>query len=409
MNVCVVGLGYMGLPTALLLAKAGCDVFGFDIVREKVDNLNQGILPFDESGMDELFTSAKDRFRAFSDLETIPDVDVFLIAVPTPFSKDKTCDLKYVESATESITHLIRPGSLVILESTVRPGTTVDVVRPLLEKSGLKAGQDFSLAYVSEKAIPGNTIIEMVNNDRIIGGIDDKSCERTKELYQKFVKGDIFLTSCTIAETAKLVENAYRDVNIAFANELVRICEPLGIDTWEVIKLANKHPRVDVHLPGPGVGGHCIAVDPWFLVQGADADSSRLVRMARDINDSAPGYVFGLLKKIIAKNNIQSPRIGILGVAYKKNVDDARSTPSEDIISLCGSEGWNVMIHDPYVTDFPHKISKDISDVIRNSDVLVIVTDHDDYRKVDFSGSVVLDTRNMEIKAKEYHVLGARE
>jgi UDP-N-acetyl-D-mannosaminuronic acid dehydrogenase len=407
-NVCVVGLGYMGLPTALLIAKTGLKVVGYDIVKSKVDMINKGILPFEEKGMPELFNAGKKNLTAISKLskEELKDVNFYIISVPTPFTPQKTCDLKYVISATEAIAPFLKKGDTVVLESTVSPRTTTDVVKPILERSGLIFGKDFSLSYASEKAIPGNTLYEMVNNARIIGGLDDKSKERTKEVYSVFVKGPIYLTDPTIAEMTKLVENTYRDINIAFANDLLKICESYGVNVWDVINFANKHPRVNVHFPGPGVGGHCIAIDPWFLTEKTP---SNLIKTARLINDGMPNYVFLKINKLIAKKKITNPKIGILGLAYKKNVDDDRESPSEYIIDLCVKKGFTVFIHDPLVKNSKYQTIKNVDEVLKKSDIVVITTDHDIYLKCDFSKSVVLDTRNMNIKAKEHYIMGAEK
>jgi len=300
------------------------------------------------------------------------------------------------------ISKILKKGDLVILESTVSPGTTTGIVKKLLEQSNLKAGQDFDLAYISEKAIPGNTIYEMINNDRIIGGINEPSKKRAAELYSLFVKGNIHLTDCTTAETTKLIENAYRDVNIAFANELALICEALKINVWETINLANKHPRVNVHLPGPGVGGHCIAIDPWFLIE---QKYGKLIRAAREINDSMPKIVFDKTLEIIKTNNIQNPAIGILGIAYKKNVDDVRLSPAEPIINLCLEHGFKVLITDPFVEKFSHALTT-LKTVINESNVILIITDHDEYINLDLTNKHVLNTRNMKIISKHQHTLG---
>jgi len=394
MKVCVIGLGYIGLPTALLLAKGGHEVEGYDLIKEKIAILNKGELPFQEKGLPELFAEAKKKFKATSTLAK--NYDAFIICVPTPHTKQNTCDLEYVESAIRSIIPALKKNAIVILESTVAPGTTTNVVKPILEQTGLKAGKDFQLACVCEKAIPGNTINEMINNARIIGGYDEASKQKAQEVYKVFVKGEIILTDCTTSETVKLVENTYRDINIAFANDLAKICAKLGINVWDVIKYANMHSRVNVHQPGPGVGGHCIAIDPWFLVEKYP---SELVKAARIINNSMPKHVFTFLQKI-AKGK---PTIGILGVAYKKNVDDSRETPALELISLIKEKSWNVVIHDPLVKRFEYPLEE--LDKVLKADIVAIVTDHDEYKKIDFSKvKTIIDTRNMGIPNS--HLLG---
>ncbi len=404
-SVCIIGLGYMGLPTALLLAKNGVKVLGYDINKKKIGMIKNGKMPFNEKGLAELYKAAKNNFSVTTTItkNTSKDIKTYIISVPTPFSEMKKCDLSYVIDATNSVKQILKRGDLVILESTVGPGTTSEIIKPLLEKSGLKCGTDFFLSYVSEKAIPGNTLYEMVNNARIIGGIDKESTDRTMRLYSKFVKGEIILTDTTTSEITKLVENTYRDVNIAFANELAKICDRLNINVWDVITYANKHPRVNIHLPGPGVGGHCIAIDPWFLVGKGSSD---LIWTARTINDAMPQEIFTRLRNIILSKQLTNPKIAVLGVAYKKNVDDGRETPALPFIEMCMANDWKVEIHDPYVKDFHYPINRDIVAVLKDSDIVVITTDHDYYKDIDFSSKIVLDTKNMKLKAKEYYLLG---
>jgi UDP-N-acetyl-D-mannosaminuronic acid dehydrogenase len=404
MKICVVGLGYIGLPTALLLAKAGHRVIGYDVVKHKVDQINAGQLPFKELGLDVLFSQARPRFTAVCCLndQLAHDVDAYVVAVPTPVTENHGCGLQYVESAMRTVAQVLRPHALVILESTVRPGTLLDVVVPILEGSGMKAGEDFSVAFVAEKAIPGNTLYEAVHNDRIIGGIDKRSSQIASKIYASFVTGTIHVTDPTTAETVKLVENAYRDINIAYANELSLICQDLNIDVWEVIALANRHPRVQVHSPGPGVGGHCIPLDPWFLMSKTP---SLLIKNARAVNDGMPTMVFGKLQQIAAAHGIDAPTIGVLGVAYKRNVDDARDTPAATLLCECQRAGWNVIAHDPLVEGFCFPLTRNLDDVLE-ADLLVLVTDHDVYKDVDFSESIVLDTRNMGLRAKFYYLFG---
>jgi UDP-N-acetyl-D-mannosaminuronic acid dehydrogenase len=392
MKICVVGLGYMGLPTALFLSRGGHIVIGYDISKSKIEMLKNGNLPFEETGLKELYEQGKSGFSVSSKLE---QVDAYLIAVPTPANKDNTCDLKYVISAAESVVRFIKKGVLVILESTVSPGTTVGIVRNILEKSGLKAGKDFSLAYVSEKAIPGNTLHEMVHNDRVMGGIDKKSNQMAKEIYASFVKGEIHVTDCTTAETVKLIENAYRDVNIAFANELARICEKLGLDVWETIKLANHHPRVKVLSPGPGVGGHCLSTDPWFLTEKYGNDG--IIGTARDVNEKTPMKIIELMESMIKGK----PVIAMLGASYKKNVDDFRESPTLRMISICKEKGYNFKVTDPFVKGFPEQIFS-FEDAIKGANIILVAVDHDIYKQYEQRlselknmGVRILDTRNL--------------
>ena len=372
MKVCVLGLGYIGLPTALLLAQKH-QVVGIDVNKRIVDTLNSGKLPFEEPGLEELMKNAK---RNFSASQKVESADVFLIAVPTPLEKStKISDLKYVRSASEMIYPHLKNENLVILESTVPPGTSERLVTPILKRGGVKK---FYLSYCPERAIPGKTIYEMVHNDRIIGGIDKISTERTKELYSSFVKGNMYLTDIKTAEFVKLMENTYRDVNIALANEFALIADESKINVWDAIELANKHPRVKILKPGPGVGGHCIAIDPWFLTE--NTTKFKIIPIARQINDSMPNNVLQLVRKILKGE--KEVTITVLGVAYKGNVDDARETPANKFIKLAENEGFTVKVHDPYVKEFEYDIL-DLDESVKDSSCIVLITDHDVFRKID--------------------------
>ncbi len=371
MKVGVIGLGYIGLPTALLLANAGHEVVGIDIDAKKVEKLRNGILPFQERGLEELFEKAKKNFKATTDYSSLRNVNAIIVSVPTPM-KDRKMMGDYVFNAMEMVGKNLKKGQLVILESTVTPGTTAGKVREILEReSGLKAGEDFLLAYCPERAIPGNTIYEMVHNDRIIGGIDEESAKRAKELYSTFVKGNIYTTSSTVAEMVKVVENTYRDVNIALANELAKIAEKIGVNVYEVIELANKHPRVNVHQPGIGVGGHCLPIDPWFLVEVYP--EAKLIPTAREINDEMVNDVV----KIIEKTGIK--RVTIFGEAYKPDVDDTRESPTHKLRDLLERRGIEVRIYDPIVHP---NISLDKA--IKNSQCIVISTAHSIFKDLNW-------------------------
>ncbi len=391
MKVCVLGLGYIGLPTALLLAQKH-QVVGVDVNKRIVDTLNSGKLPFEEPGLDELMRSAKGNFSASQKVE---GADVFLIAVPTPLEGSmKIADLKYVRSAAEMISPNLKNENLVILESTVPPGTSERLVLPILKRSKQK---NFYLAHCPERAIPGKTISEMVNNDRIIGGIDKISAEKTKELYSSFVKGNMYLTDANTAEFVKLMENTFRDVNIALANEFAQIAEELKINVWEAIDLANKHPRVKILKPGPGVGGHCIAIDPWFL--STNSTKLKIIPLARQINDSMPNVVLQIVRKLL--KGTKDATISVFGVAYKGDVDDARETPATKFIKLAENEGFVVKVHDPFVKDFEYKIL-DLNEAVKDSDCIVLITDHTAFKQVDpqkIAGLMrkrcLVDTRNI--------------
>ncbi|AEK73088.1 UDP-N-acetyl-D-mannosamine 6-dehydrogenase [Thermococcus sp. 4557] len=376
MKISVLGLGYIGLPTALLFAASGHEVIGVDVDKRKVELLNSGELPFQEPGLDELFEKARGNFRASTQVE---ESDVFLIAVPTPLDEHtKAADLKYVKSAAEMIWPHLREGNLVILESTVPPNTTERLLIPILEKSGLKAGTDFHVVHCPERAIPGKTIHEMIHNDRIIGGITPESAELAKELYSSFVKGNIYLTDATTAEFVKLIENTYRDVNIALVNELAQIAEEYGINIWEAIELANKHPRVNLHKPGPGVGGHCIAIDPWFVIQ--DSSNGKMIALARHVNDTMPNYTLRRVRKML--RGIEYPTITVFGVAYKGNVDDARETPALRFIRLAENDGLRVKVYDPFVQEFEYPLLS-LEEAVKDSDCIVVITDHEVFKFLD--------------------------
>jgi UDP-N-acetyl-D-mannosaminuronic acid dehydrogenase len=374
MRVCVIGLGYIGLPTALLLSQKS-EVVGTDVKKNVVDNVNDRVTPFEEPELAEMLK----RSGMTASLTPV-QADAFIICVPTPFDKElKMADLRFVKAAAESIVPYLKKGNLIIVESTVSPGTCTKVVAPILEKSGLRIKEDLYLAHCPERAIPGNTINEMVNNDRIVGGVDEHSASMTKELYQTFVKGRIFTTDILTAEFVKLMENTYRDINIALANEFAIIAEDANVDIWEAISLANRHPRVNILRPGPGVGGHCIAVDPLFLTESSTR--CRIINTAREINDSMPAYVLHKVKEIT--NGIASPKITVLGVAYKGNVDDARETPALKFIKLSEREGFDVSAYDPLVKNFEYQLSP-LEDAVKNTDCIVIITDHNEFRNYDY-------------------------
>lgn len=381
-KISVVGLGYMGLPMALLLANESYQVNGYDINREKVSLINQGKLPFNEEGLNQLLDSALESSNFKAHTELLPS-DVFIVAVPTPHKNSK-CDLTYVLQACEDISKVAKDNDLVIIESTIKPGTCRNHVTPIFKNKNLKV----DVIHCPERAIPGDTLNELVNNDRIIGGDSPLGLERAKRVYSSFVKGQIFLTDLNTAEAVKLMENTFRDVNIALANEFSILADDLNFNIWEAIQLANRHPRVNILTPGPGVGGHCIAIDPWFLTE--DTKNSKLIETARKINDGMPEVVIErLFKKIPHKPGI---KIGILGVAYKKNVDDARETPAERIVELLKEKNCEVRVHDPFVTEWHHPIEKDLLSILDWADYSLLVTDHDIYQGY-LSHKNILNTR----------------
>lgn len=391
-KVCVLGLGYIGLPMALLLANHGYEVVGIDVNKKVVKKLNDGKTPFNESGLDSLLKGAERNFIAITE---VTDADIFIIAVPTPLEKDmKISDLKYVRSAAEMIYPHLKRNNLVVLESTVPPGTSEKLLIHILEKSELKIGE-FGFAHCPERAIPGQTLREMVYNDRIIGGYDKKSTELAKSVYISFVKGNIYTTDLKTAEFVKLMENTYRDINIAIANEFAKIAEECGIDIWEAIELANKHPRVEVLRPGPGVGGHCIAVDPWFLTE--NSTKFRMISLAREINDTMPNHTLQVVRSLL--NGQDRSTITLFGVAYKGNVEDTRETPAIKLIKLAENDGYKVRCYDPYVKDFEYKIL-DLDSATQDSDCIILISDHSIFKDIDPSklkmrNKNLVDTRNI--------------
>jgi UDP-N-acetyl-D-mannosaminuronic acid dehydrogenase len=374
-KICVIGLGYIGLPTASILAAHDFEVVGVDINSEILKVINGGGIHIEEPGLHTLVQAAikSGKLKAVSNPEP---ADIFIIAVPTPITEEKKADLSYIKSAAKSIAPLICKDNLVILESTSPPGTCKDILEPIFKLFNLKVGKDYYLAHCPERVLPGYTLKELIQNDRIIGGIDKKSAEEAAQFYKIFVEGNIHITDSTTAEMVKLMENTYRDVNIALANELAIICEKLGIDAWEVIRLANLHPRVDLHAPGPGVGGHCIAVDPWFIVEKNSVDT-KIITLSRKINDSMPEYTVAHIRKILGE--IDNPKIVILGVTYKGNIDDTRESPALKIIARLEKIGIRYSIYDPHVGESEYELSS-LKESFRGADCAVILANHDEFR-----------------------------
>lgn len=346
-TICVFGLGYIGLPTASTFATHGLHVTGVDVNSRVVHTLRNGGLHIHEPGLRTLVQAALGSGNLVISEQAQP-ADAFIIAVPTPFYGDKRADMRAVIAAAEAIVPHLRPGNLVVLESTSPPRTTVDVVAPILARSGLNPGVDFYLAYSPERVLPGQILRELIENARVIGGVNRASAEAGRDLYEVFVRGEIILTDATTAEMVKLMENTYRDVNIAVANEFARLADRLGVDVWEAIGLANRHPRVNILRPGPGVGGHCISVDPWFLVEAA-SDLTPLIRAAREVNDGQPQFVVELVRRVAGQLN--GCRIAALGLAYKPDVDDLRESPAIEIVRLLGEAGARVLAYEPYKPD----------------------------------------------------------
>ncbi len=342
-TICVLGLGYIGLPTASTFAVKGLKVFGVDIDPAVLKALQGAELHIQEPGMQQLVKQALDSGNLRFGDKPEP-ADAFVIAVQTPIRESKQAELRYVTSAAESIVPHLQRGNLVVLESTCPPNTTAELVAPILERSGLRAGSDFRLAYMPERVLPGKILKELIENDRIIGGIDDESARAARQLYSSFVTGELLLTDATTAETVKLMENTYRDINIAIANEFSRIAERLRVNIWDSIRLANRHPRVEILRPGPGAGGHCVGVDPWFLVESVP-ENSGLIRQARQVNDGQPAYAVGVVERAVGP--LDGKRLAALGLAYKPNVDDLRSSPAIEIVRLLTAAGAQVCTYEP--------------------------------------------------------------
>jgi len=392
--IAIFGLGHMGLPTAALLAKNGFKVVGIDINTNTVEMINSGQSPIMEPGLGDIVkeTVENNSLSATTNyLSAMKEVNTVMIIVPTPMNENKESDLSAVIAASQSIMEGLKKDDLVIIESTVPPGTCENIVIPILEKSGLKAGQDFKVAYTPERALPNNTLYEMTHNARVIGGIDSESTKRAASLYQTITEGEIItVQNLVTAEMVKLMENTYRDTNIALANELALICDELGVDAIEAIQAANHHPRVNIHTPGPGVGGHCLSIDPYFLVEIArqKGRETPLIKASRQVNEAMPSEVVRVARQALEDKGktIQGSRIGVLGVAYKGNVADARETPAKPLIKQLLNQGAaEVVVNDPYVS--PELIKSwgvqpvDMATAL-DTDCVILVTDHDLYRDI---------------------------
>lgn len=387
-KICVIGLGYIGLPTASTFAAHGINVLGVDISPHIVETINKGEIHIHEPGLLEEVKKAIQSgiFKAAAKPE---EADAFIIAVPTPFQENKfgeyngltykLADMHAVTSAAESIVPFLRKGNLVVLESTSPPRTTVDLVAPILARSGLEAGRDFHLAYSPERVLPGQILRELIENARVIGGVTSESSQAGRDLYATFVKGQIIQTDATTAEMVKLMENTYRDVNIAIANEFSRLADKFGVDVWEAISIANLHPRVKILSPGPGVGGHCISVDPWFLVESAP-ELTPLIYNARQVNDAQPNFVVKLVQR--ALGSLNEKKIAVLGLAYKPDVDDVRESPATEVIHILQHEGATVMAWEPFKPDANLKgieMAASLEDAVKDADAIVLLVKHTEF------------------------------
>lgn len=396
-EISVLGLGYIGLPTASILATNGFVVHGVDVSQPVVDIINKGGIHIEEPGLKTLVQAAVNsgNLKAYTQPQM---ADVYILAVPTPITEDKKADLTYVESAARSILPLLKRGDLVVLESTSPPGTTKDFLCPILAESGLELGVDLFVAHCPERVLPGKIIKELIQNIRIIGGLNQQSAEMARQIYLSFVEGEMHLTDATTAEMVKIMENTFRDVNIALANELAQIAPRLEVNAWDVIKFANLHPRVNIHTPGPGVGGHCISVDPWFVVEKFP-ETAQLISKARHINDFMPEYTYQLLLDTV--KDIPNPKVTLLGLTYKPDVDDVRESPALKILErIKENPEIRLSVYDPHVKHFDHELSG-LEEAFRDSDCVLLAVDHAEFKFINprqvasvVRSRNVIDTRN---------------
>ncbi|TFF96561.1 nucleotide sugar dehydrogenase [Candidatus Thorarchaeota archaeon] len=438
-KITVIGMGYVGIPAAALLA----DVDGFDVTGLqrrskrsgwKIEHLNEGKSPFegDEPGLGELIARVvkKGTFRATDDVDILKDSDIILIDVQTPTDARHIPQYQSLKQVSEQIGKRIREGALVVVESTVAPGTTQNVVQKIIEEhSGLEAGKDFLLAFAYERVMPGKLINNIVNLPRIVGGINPESADKALEMYSKIVKAKIHTTDVLTAELCKTIENAYRDVNIAFANEMALVCESLGVNVYEIIELVNELPSRMMHIPGAGVGGHCLPKDTWLLRYGLNEYGSqkmepRFIALAREINNHMPMHMSFLIEDALEKRgiDIHDATVTILGIAYLENADDTRNTPAAPLISFLEGKGAKVVLHDPHVREWdlgPHEIERDLVKAAKDSDCLALVTRHREYSDLDFSklkklmrtpafidGRNVYDEKKVIAEGFEYRAIG---
>lgn len=395
----VIGLGYIGLPTALMLAAHDVDVVGTDYNKDLVNTLNAGKTTFKENGLDELFKAAVQKGITFSN--EYQSTDMYIVSVPTPYDeRSKKVDASCVVDAVESIVKTCKNDAVLVIESTVSPGTIDKFVRPIIEKRGKEIGEDIHLVHAPERIIPGNMVYELIHNSRTIGADDENIGKKVKQVYSSFCKGEIVVTTIRTAEMTKVVENTFRDINIAYANELAKICRSDDMDVYEIIRIANKHPRVNILSPGPGVGGHCISVDPWFLV-GDYPGLANIILAARKINDSMPQSVLERISSIMKENEIEDvARVGLYGLSYKENVDDMRESPTLQILDSMEKHlsGHLIKVYDPFIKDniVPNQYH-DLDEFLSAVDLVVLLVGHDEIlENIDkLKGKIVLDTRKI--------------
>lgn len=406
-KISVIGLGYIGLPTAAVIASRGIDVLGVDVSEHAVNTINEGKVHIVEPDLDMVVQAAVKMGKLKAALKAEP-AEAFMIAVPTPFKEGKSPDLDYIRAAAESIAPVLKKDNLIILESTSPVGTTeklsswLSQLRPDLAFPHNSPMPDVFVAHCPERVLPGRVLEELVANDRIIGGLTPACSEKAETLYKTFVRGQCIKANARTAEMAKLTENSFRDVNIAFANELSIICDELSIDVWELIRLANRHPRVNILSPGPGVGGHCIAVDPWFIVDSAPK-SAKIIRTAREINDSKPFYVLEQIKAAAAE--FKRPVVGILGLSFKPDIDDLRESPALEIANKLHKESiGQLLVVEPNINQLPPSLVSanaslvGINEALKECNILVVLVDHAPFKqinRVDLNNKVVIDTKGL--------------
>ncbi|MBI5973004.1 nucleotide sugar dehydrogenase [Staphylococcus caledonicus] len=397
MKLTVVGLGYIGLPTSIMFAKHGVDVLGVDINQKTIDSLQNGKVNIEEPGLQEVFEEVLNKGKLKVSTEPA-EADAYIISVPTPNNDDEyeSCDISIVLSAVNSVVPYLKKGDTIIVESTIAPRTMDDHVKPIIEQAGFEIGEDIYLVHCPERVLPGKILEELVYNNRIIGGVTSNCVEAGKRVYSTFVKGEMIETNARTAEMSKLMENTYRDLNIALANELTKISNNLDINVLDVIEMANKHPRVNIHSPGPGVGGHCLAVDPYFII-AKDPENSPLIQTGRKINRSMPEFVVENVKRILSE--VDNAKVAVFGLTYKGDVDDIRESPAFDIYKLLEDENLEVVAYDPHVDlDF---VEKDINKATEDASLVLILTDHSDFKEFsddDFKhmkNKVIFDTKNV--------------
>ena len=392
MKICIMGQGYIGLPTAALFTRNHCEVVGVDINEQIVENLNKGIIHIEEPGISDIIKNAV-KNKVYKASLTPEKADAFIITVPTPYIVENySCDLSYVITACETIIPYIEKGNTVIIESTIAPMSTDETIKPIFEKAGFTIGEDLYLAHCPERVLPGKIIEELIHNDRIIGGVTPECAVKASEVYGQFVEGALMLTEAKTAELSKCMENTFRDVNIALANELAKICAEIDVNALDVIEMANKHPRVNLHSPGPGVGGHCLAIDPYFIYAKAP-ETAKIIKLARDTNNSMPDFVCEYVNKIIPEG-----KIAVFGVSYKGNTGDDRESPAYEIIAKLSTR-YEIAIHDPHIEN-PNFVS--FEEAVKDASLILVLCDHDEFKDMDYdyinksmAEDIIFDTKNI--------------